>query len=81
MLARPKQSKKSAIRSANCQAENADATVTLSRATLNKVILQEVTLVDAVQAGIVKIGGNRAKLDELLSHLDSFEFWFNIVTL
>jgi alkyl sulfatase BDS1-like metallo-beta-lactamase superfamily hydrolase len=65
---------------ANRQAEDADATVTLSRATLNKVILQEVRLADAVQSGDVKIAGNRAKLDELLSYLDRFEFWFDIVT-
>jgi alkyl sulfatase BDS1-like metallo-beta-lactamase superfamily hydrolase len=65
---------------ANRQADNADATVTLSRGTLNKIILQEAKLADAVQSGDVKIAGNRAKLDELLSCLDSFEFWFNIVT-
>jgi len=65
---------------ANRQAENADATVTLSRDTLNKVFLREVTLADAIQSGDVKVAGNRAKLDELLSRLDSFEFWFNIVT-
>ena len=65
---------------ANRQADDADATVTLSRSTLNKVILQEVKLADAVQSGDVKVVGDRAKLDELLSHLDSFEFWFNIVT-
>ena len=24
--------------------------------------------------------GSQAKLDEMLSHLDNFEFWFDIVT-
>jgi hypothetical protein len=28
----------------------------------------------------VKIDGSKAKLDEMLSYLDTFEFWFNIVT-
>jgi alkyl sulfatase BDS1-like metallo-beta-lactamase superfamily hydrolase len=65
---------------ANRQADNADTTVTLSRSTLNKVILQVVKLDNAVQSGDVKIVGNRAKLDELLSCLDSFDFWFDIVT-
>jgi alkyl sulfatase BDS1-like metallo-beta-lactamase superfamily hydrolase len=65
---------------ANHLADNADATVTLSRDTLNKIILQETKLADAIQSGDVKITGDRAKLDELLSYLDSFEFWFNIVT-
>lgn len=65
---------------ANHQADNADATVTLSRETLNKIILHETKLADAIAAGDVKIDGDRAKLDALLSNLDSFEFWFNIVT-
>ena len=47
---------------ANHQAGNADATVTLARDTLNKIILKE------------------TKLDQLISYLDNFEFWFNIVT-
>jgi len=65
---------------ADRQAADADATVALSRDTLNKIILQETKLADAIQAGDVKIAGDRAKLDELVSNLDSFEFWFGIVT-
>ena len=62
------------------QASNADATVTLSRDTLNKIILQETKLADAISAGDVKVSGNQAKLSEMVSYLDNFEFWFNIVT-
>ena len=62
------------------QASNADATVTLSRDTLNKIILQETKLADAISAGDVKVNGNQAKLTELVSYLDNFEFWFPIVT-
>lgn len=62
------------------QADNADATVTLSRNTLNKIILQETKLADAISAGDVKVSGNQAKLNEMVSYLDTFEFWFNIVT-
>lgn len=58
----------------------ADATVTLSRGTLNKIILQEVKLDDAIQSKEVKVNGNADKLTELVSYLDNFEFWFNIVT-
>jgi alkyl sulfatase BDS1-like metallo-beta-lactamase superfamily hydrolase len=65
---------------ANRQADNADATVTLSRDILNRIILKETKLADAVGSGDVKISGNKAKLDELISYLDSFDFWFNIVT-
>jgi alkyl sulfatase BDS1-like metallo-beta-lactamase superfamily hydrolase len=62
------------------QADKADATITLSRDTLNQIILKETTLQKAVDSGKVKITGSQAKLNEMLSYLDSFEFWFNIVT-
>jgi alkyl sulfatase BDS1-like metallo-beta-lactamase superfamily hydrolase len=59
---------------------NPDATVTLTRDTLNKIMLKETTLPAAVSAGAVKIQGDQAKLAELVSYLDTFDFWFNIVT-
>ncbi len=65
---------------ANRQASDADATLTLSRDTLNNIILQQTTLADAIKSGDIKIVGNQAKLAELLTYLDSFNFWFNIVT-
>jgi alkyl sulfatase BDS1-like metallo-beta-lactamase superfamily hydrolase len=65
---------------ADSQTQNADATVTLSRDTFNKIVLHETTLADAIQAGDVEVTGDRAKLDSLVSNLDTFEFWFNIVT-
>ncbi len=37
-------------------------------------------LADAIKNGSAKVTGNQAKLDELVSYLDNFEFWFNIVT-
>ncbi|RAU52266.1 MBL fold metallo-hydrolase [Pseudocitrobacter sp. RIT415] len=65
---------------ANVQADNADATMTLTRTTLNKIILQEETLKQAQTKGEVNITGDSAKLDQMLSYMDKFEFWFNIVT-
>jgi alkyl sulfatase BDS1-like metallo-beta-lactamase superfamily hydrolase len=62
------------------QANDADATITLSRATLNDIALQATTLDDAIAAGDVTVDGDQAKLGELVSYLDSFEFWFDIVT-
>ena len=62
------------------QADDADATVTLSRDTLNGIILGETKLADAIGSGDVKIAGDQAKLEEVVSYLDAFEFWFNIVT-
>ncbi|WP_105903100.1 alkyl/aryl-sulfatase [Vibrio gangliei] len=65
---------------ANSQAKGADATIKLSRDTLNRIILKQEKLKDAEKNGDVKISGDAAKLDELISYMDSFEFWFNIVT-
>ncbi|QRG78236.1 alkyl/aryl-sulfatase [Citrobacter sp. R56] len=65
---------------ANEQSSHADATITLNRATLNKIILKEETLKQAQDNGSVTITGNAAKFDEMLSFMDSFDFWFNIVT-
>ncbi|MEB0775456.1 alkyl/aryl-sulfatase [Citrobacter portucalensis] len=66
--------------SADAQASNADASITLNRATLNKIILKEESLKQAEEKGDVQISGNHAKLDEFLGYLDSFDLWFNMVT-
>ena len=65
---------------ADAQAKNADATVTLSRDTLNRIILKQETVQQAKANGDMKITGNAAKLDELMGYMDKFDFWFNIVT-
>ncbi len=59
---------------------SADTSLTLTRDTLNKIMLKETTLKDAVGSGAIKVQGNEAKLEELMSYLDNFEFWFPIVT-
>lgn len=65
---------------ADVQEDDADATITLSRETLNAIILGESSLAKAITAGDVKIDGDPKKLEELVGLLDNFEFWFNIVT-
>ncbi|MFQ2110642.1 alkyl/aryl-sulfatase [Aeromonas rivipollensis] len=65
---------------ANAQDDKADATITLSRDVLNNLLLKQTTFEQAVAAGDIKINGNADKLKEVLSYLDNFEFWFNIVT-
>ncbi|MHA0240732.1 alkyl sulfatase C-terminal domain-containing protein [Escherichia coli] len=65
---------------AGVEASDADATITLSRDVLNKIVLKEETLKEATAKGDVKITGNEEKLNELLGYMDNFEFWFNIVT-
>jgi alkyl sulfatase BDS1-like metallo-beta-lactamase superfamily hydrolase len=62
------------------RADDADATLTLSRDTLNDIILQQTTAADAVSAGDMQVQGDQSKLGELVSYLDTFEFWFDIVT-
>jgi alkyl sulfatase BDS1-like metallo-beta-lactamase superfamily hydrolase len=65
---------------AGVQPGNVDATVTLSKDVFDNIMLKTTTLDEAVKTGKVKINGKEAKLKELLSYLDNFEFWFNIVT-
>ena len=65
---------------ADKQSANADASVTLSRDSLNKIVLGETTLDKAIADASVKIEGNADKLNQLVSMLDDFDFWFSIVT-
>ncbi len=65
---------------AEAEAKDADTSITLSRDTLNSIVLGETKLDAAVKDGKVKITGDAEKLTQLVSMLDNFEFWFNIVT-
>ena len=65
---------------ANRQAKNADATVNIDRETLDEIVLGGTTLEKAITTGKVRVDGDAKKLDELVSLIDRFEFWFNIVT-
>jgi alkyl sulfatase BDS1-like metallo-beta-lactamase superfamily hydrolase len=57
-----------------------DATVTLSKATLDKIQLGEATADQLIKSGEMKLTGSRASFDEFFGLLDTFPFWFNIVT-
>ena len=65
---------------AGMQLPAADATITFRSATLDRVLVGETTLDKEIEAGSIRIQGDRRKLAELLSLLDSFEPMFNIVT-
>jgi alkyl sulfatase BDS1-like metallo-beta-lactamase superfamily hydrolase len=66
---------------ANKQAEGADATITLTRAAFNEVMLLGMARLDAkIASGNIKVGGKKEKLQELRSMMDKFDPWFNIVT-
>lgn len=58
----------------------ADAALTITRAALDAIILGEAKLPEKLASGEAAIEGNPEKLIEFLSLLDTFEFWFNIVT-
>ena len=62
------------------QGDSADAKVRLTRDGLIALALQGKPVTMLVNAGMLQVEGDAGKLEQLLSLLDSFEFWFNIVT-
>jgi alkyl sulfatase BDS1-like metallo-beta-lactamase superfamily hydrolase len=59
--------------------DDADASLTLSRATLNAIFARQTTFMQEIQAGKVKMSGNPMKLMELFGLLDTFQPTFEIV--
>jgi len=57
-----------------------EATLTLTRATLNDVIGGATTYQEAVQSGAIQVTGDQAAAAGLFSLMDLFDPWFNIVT-
>jgi alkyl sulfatase BDS1-like metallo-beta-lactamase superfamily hydrolase len=62
------------------QDPNADATLTLTRVALDNILLRTSTMQQEVAGGALTITGDQAKVMEIVSLLDTFEFWFNLVT-
>jgi len=61
-------------------APQADAKLTLKKATLDAIQLGETKLDDAVSDGSMKFEGNRKAFDDFMGLLDNYPFWFNVVT-
>jgi len=61
------------------QSPEADATIRLSRASLNQVLLQRTSFPEAIKDGSILIEGNPAKLFELLGLLDEFKPDFPLI--
>lgn len=59
---------------------NADVSIVTTRADLNDVMLGISTMEKQVIEGKAKLTGDPKKLSEFVGLLDTFEFWFNIVT-
>jgi alkyl sulfatase BDS1-like metallo-beta-lactamase superfamily hydrolase len=64
---------------ADSQADEADATVTLTRATLDEISMRQTTFESALQSGQISVTGQREKLVELLEMLDTFPLQFAVV--
>jgi alkyl sulfatase BDS1-like metallo-beta-lactamase superfamily hydrolase len=62
------------------QAEQSDATITLTHAILEDVLLGRTSPLNAITSGKIRVEGAVSKLAELASLFDTFDFWFNIVT-
>jgi alkyl sulfatase BDS1-like metallo-beta-lactamase superfamily hydrolase len=60
--------------------DDADVSVTVDRSKFNDVILGQTTLADQIAAGTAQLQGSEDALHEFIGLLDTFEFWFNIVT-
>jgi alkyl sulfatase BDS1-like metallo-beta-lactamase superfamily hydrolase len=65
--------------SEGAQAANADASFTLERGTLDRVVAKQATFQDAVAAGKIKVFGNPMRLAELMGLMDEFPRMFEIV--
>jgi alkyl sulfatase BDS1-like metallo-beta-lactamase superfamily hydrolase len=65
--------------SMDTQAADADATVTLTRATLDEITLQKLTFPQALQSGRITVTGQQARLGELLGMFDTFPAVFPMV--
>jgi alkyl sulfatase BDS1-like metallo-beta-lactamase superfamily hydrolase len=61
------------------QADGADASFTLARATLDEVIAKQTSFPDAVAAGRISFTGNPMRLAELMALMDEFPRMFEIV--
>ena len=64
----------------NSLAANADASLTLTKATLDDIQLGQGTLEDKINSGELKIEGRPEAFTEFMGLLDTYPFWFNIVT-
>jgi alkyl sulfatase BDS1-like metallo-beta-lactamase superfamily hydrolase len=62
------------------QSDHADATLTLTRATLDAITMRQTTFAEAAQSGRVRVAGDTGKLAELMGLFDDFQPMFDIVT-
>jgi alkyl sulfatase BDS1-like metallo-beta-lactamase superfamily hydrolase len=61
------------------QSDRPDATVTLARPVLDRLVLRELTIEEAIAQGLVAIEGDRAAVARLFGLLDDFALMFDVI--
>ena len=61
------------------QSDQADATVTLARPVLDRLVLRELTIGAAIDQGLVAIAGSRERVAQLFGLLDDFALMFDVI--
>ncbi len=61
------------------QHEQADATITLSRTSLNQIMLKQASFPALMKSGDVKVEGSLLRLRKFMKLQDEFDYWFEIV--
>ncbi|ORW08107.1 hypothetical protein AWC16_20470 [Mycolicibacter longobardus] len=59
---------------------DADASLTLTKDTMNQIQMGNLKLTDGIDQNQVTLDGNRQSVEDFVGLLDTFPFWFNIVT-
>ncbi|NUA29994.1 alkyl/aryl-sulfatase [Cupriavidus basilensis] len=65
---------------ADSQSPQPTATITLDKATLDRISLKQLTLPEAIRDGSIRIDGNPQAVASLFGMLDTFDGYFSIVT-
>jgi alkyl sulfatase BDS1-like metallo-beta-lactamase superfamily hydrolase len=60
-------------------ADAADATITLTRTALDRVLLGETTLLAEAKEGEISVEPDVQPLAEVLELMDEFKIWFNVI--
>ncbi|MBL4871648.1 MAG: MBL fold metallo-hydrolase [Robiginitomaculum sp.] len=61
------------------QYEDANATIKLARADLNRIMLKQTDFRTLMKSGDIVVDGSLADMDKFMKLQDDFEYWFNII--
>ncbi|WP_323845978.1 alkyl/aryl-sulfatase [Microbulbifer magnicolonia] len=65
---------------AGVQSKDADVTVTINRSDLDLLFTRQKPFPELVKSGALKMDGNQQTFVQLMTMLEEFPFWFNVVT-